>query len=104
MQSLTLDLRLIVVHVTQPLKGCSLSCNVLDNLVERYYHWTCVSPLEREYIINGSLNKDKWCCLIPECIADLALRASDDYYCAESFSRRFMKNYYDQHVAVYESI
>ena len=70
----------------------------------RYYHWTCVTPIEREYIIWGSLNKHKWCCLMWECIADLALRASDDYDCVESFSRRFMKNYYDQHVAGYEAI
>ena len=70
----------------------------------RFYHWTCLSPLEREYIINGALNKDKWCCLISECIAYLALRASHDYYCAENFSRRFMKNYYDQHVTCYDAI
>ena len=70
----------------------------------RYYHWTCVTAIEREYIICGSLNKHKWCCLNFECIVDLALKASDDYYCTENFSKRFMKNYYDQHVAGYEAI
>ena len=51
----------------------------------RFYHWQCVSEIEREYIICGSLDKHKWCCLNFNCIADLALGASDDYYCAQSF-------------------
>ena len=93
-----------MLHATQPLKGCRLFCNALDHLVEGFITGTCLSPLEREYIINGALNKDKWCCLISECIAYLALRASHDYYCAENFSRRFMKNYYDQHVTCYDAI